>query len=178
MTRPHIYHDDAGLTCTSSWVFIVEENTKEILEVPYCWILLSAGVIVISNCKGSNKWKTKVVFLLFIQSKQIVNNKLSDTFYDNNKLSHNRQLTYISCRVKLIYILPCLSEQRAIDLLDCLNHCCSIILTLVLLHLLDLFPLHFFRYIEENYSKIRDVEREFANLNFELKLTAGSKNAG
>lgn len=33
------------------------------------------------------------------------------------------------------------------------------------------------KYIEENYSKIRDVEREFANLNLELKLTAGSKNA-
>ncbi|KAJ8427869.1 hypothetical protein Cgig2_024879 [Carnegiea gigantea] len=31
-------------------------------------------------------------------------------------------------------------------------------------------------YIEENYSKIRDVEREFAYLNLELKLTAGSKN--
>ncbi|XP_021730179.1 uncharacterized protein LOC110697140 [Chenopodium quinoa] len=33
------------------------------------------------------------------------------------------------------------------------------------------------KYIEENYSKIRDVEREFANLNLELKLTAGSKHA-
>ncbi|KAH9626066.1 hypothetical protein KSS87_001991, partial [Heliosperma pusillum] len=33
------------------------------------------------------------------------------------------------------------------------------------------------KYIEENYSKIRDVEREFANLNLELKLTTGSKNA-
>jgi hypothetical protein len=34
------------------------------------------------------------------------------------------------------------------------------------------------RYIEENYSKIRDVEREFANLSFEMKLTAGPKKAG
>ncbi|GMH19664.1 hypothetical protein Nepgr_021505 [Nepenthes gracilis] len=33
------------------------------------------------------------------------------------------------------------------------------------------------KYIEENYSKIRDVERELANLSLELKLTAGSKNA-
>ncbi|KAG9452118.1 hypothetical protein H6P81_005022 [Aristolochia fimbriata] len=33
------------------------------------------------------------------------------------------------------------------------------------------------RYIEENYSKIRDVEREFANLTMELKLTAGPKKA-
>lgn len=34
------------------------------------------------------------------------------------------------------------------------------------------------RYIEENYSKIRDVERELANLNLEMKLTAGPKKAG
>lgn len=34
------------------------------------------------------------------------------------------------------------------------------------------------RYIEENYSKIRDVERELSNLTFELKLTAGPKKAG
>ncbi|XP_058105601.1 uncharacterized protein LOC131249055 [Magnolia sinica] len=33
------------------------------------------------------------------------------------------------------------------------------------------------RYIEENYSKIRDVERELAGLTFELKLTAGPKKA-
>lgn len=33
------------------------------------------------------------------------------------------------------------------------------------------------KYIEENYSKIRDVEREFANLNLELKLSTGSKHA-
>ncbi|RVW72973.1 Retrovirus-related Pol polyprotein from transposon RE1 [Vitis vinifera] len=33
------------------------------------------------------------------------------------------------------------------------------------------------RYIEENYSKIRDVERELSNLTFELKLTAGPKKA-
>ncbi|KAL8141494.1 hypothetical protein V2J09_014526 [Rumex salicifolius] len=33
------------------------------------------------------------------------------------------------------------------------------------------------KYIEENYSKIRDVERELAGLSLELKLTAGSKNA-
>lgn len=33
------------------------------------------------------------------------------------------------------------------------------------------------RYIEENYSKIRDVERELANLTFEVKLTAGPKKA-
>ncbi|KAG6660357.1 hypothetical protein CIPAW_03G100200 [Carya illinoinensis] len=33
------------------------------------------------------------------------------------------------------------------------------------------------KYIEENYSKIRDVERELANLNLELKLTAGPKKA-
>ncbi|KAL9266566.1 hypothetical protein AKJ16_DCAP22926 [Drosera capensis] len=33
------------------------------------------------------------------------------------------------------------------------------------------------RYIEENYSKIRDVEKELANLSLEVKLTAGSKNA-
>lgn len=34
------------------------------------------------------------------------------------------------------------------------------------------------RYIEENYSKIRDVEREFGNLTLEMKLTAGPKKAG
>jgi hypothetical protein len=33
------------------------------------------------------------------------------------------------------------------------------------------------RYIEENYTKIRDVEREFGNLSMELKLTAGPKKA-
>ncbi|CAA7038775.1 unnamed protein product [Microthlaspi erraticum] len=33
------------------------------------------------------------------------------------------------------------------------------------------------KYIEENYSKIRDVEREFGNLTFEMKLTAGPKKA-
>ncbi|KAL4186672.1 hypothetical protein AMTRI_Chr09g35110 [Amborella trichopoda] len=33
------------------------------------------------------------------------------------------------------------------------------------------------KYIEENYSKIRDVERELANLTLELKLTAGPKKA-
>lgn len=34
------------------------------------------------------------------------------------------------------------------------------------------------RYIAENYSKIRDVEKEFANLSMEMKLTAGPKKAG
>ncbi|XP_050387880.1 uncharacterized protein LOC126804147 [Argentina anserina] len=33
------------------------------------------------------------------------------------------------------------------------------------------------KYIEENYSKIRDVEREFANLSMEMKLTAGPKKS-
>eukprot|EP00252_Welwitschia_mirabilis_P019119 TRINITY_DN4344_c0_g1_i1.p1 TRINITY_DN4344_c0_g1~~TRINITY_DN4344_c0_g1_i1.p1 ORF type:complete len:284 (+),score=90.26 TRINITY_DN4344_c0_g1_i1:166-1017(+) len=33
------------------------------------------------------------------------------------------------------------------------------------------------KYIQENYSKIRDVERELANLTLELKLTAGPKKA-
>ncbi|KAF3614127.1 putative MADS-box protein SOC1-like isoform X1 [Capsicum annuum] len=33
------------------------------------------------------------------------------------------------------------------------------------------------KYIEENYSKIRDVEKEFANLSMEMKLTAGPKKA-
>ncbi|XP_031478211.1 uncharacterized protein LOC116249172 [Nymphaea colorata] len=33
------------------------------------------------------------------------------------------------------------------------------------------------RYIEENYSKIRDVEKELANLSMEMKLTAGPKKA-
>ncbi|KAF4371274.1 hypothetical protein F8388_023434 [Cannabis sativa] len=33
------------------------------------------------------------------------------------------------------------------------------------------------KYIDENYSKIRDVERELASLNMELKLTAGPKKA-
>ncbi|KAK6926314.1 RAB6-interacting golgin [Dillenia turbinata] len=33
------------------------------------------------------------------------------------------------------------------------------------------------KYIEENYSKIRDVEKELANLTMELKLTAGPKKA-
>ncbi|XP_031263666.1 uncharacterized protein LOC116121902 [Pistacia vera] len=33
------------------------------------------------------------------------------------------------------------------------------------------------KYIEENYSKIRDVERELANLTMEIKLTAGPKKA-
>ncbi|XP_068650972.1 uncharacterized protein [Aristolochia californica] len=37
--------------------------------------------------------------------------------------------------------------------------------------------LHLKRYIEENYSKIRDVERELSNLTLELKLTAGPKKA-
>lgn len=40
---------------------------------------------------------------------------------------------------------------------------------------LSLKPL---RYIEENYSKIRDVEKELTNLNLEMKLTAGPKKAG
>lgn len=34
------------------------------------------------------------------------------------------------------------------------------------------------KYIEENYSKIRDVERELGNLSLEMKLTAGPKKAG
>ncbi|KAI3467740.1 hypothetical protein Pfo_024403 [Paulownia fortunei] len=34
------------------------------------------------------------------------------------------------------------------------------------------------RYTEENYSKIRDVERELANLTLEMKLIAGQKKAG
>lgn len=34
------------------------------------------------------------------------------------------------------------------------------------------------KYIDENYSKIRDVERELANLSMEMKLTAGPKKAG
>lgn len=33
------------------------------------------------------------------------------------------------------------------------------------------------KYIEENYTKIRDVERELANLDLEMKLTAGPKKA-
>lgn len=33
------------------------------------------------------------------------------------------------------------------------------------------------KYIDENYSKIRDVERELANLSMEMKLTSGSKKA-
>eukprot|EP01018_Ginkgo_biloba_P018882 Gb_18906 [translate_table: standard] len=33
------------------------------------------------------------------------------------------------------------------------------------------------KYIQENYSKIRDVERELSNLTLELKLTAGPKKA-
>ncbi|PKA60081.1 hypothetical protein AXF42_Ash009765 [Apostasia shenzhenica] len=33
------------------------------------------------------------------------------------------------------------------------------------------------RYIQENYSKIRDVEREFESLTLEVKLTAGPKRA-
>ncbi|XP_059629397.1 uncharacterized protein LOC132271906 isoform X2 [Cornus florida] len=33
------------------------------------------------------------------------------------------------------------------------------------------------KYIEENYSKIRDVERELTNLSMEMKLTAGPKKA-
>ncbi|XP_027366544.1 uncharacterized protein LOC113872872 [Abrus precatorius] len=33
------------------------------------------------------------------------------------------------------------------------------------------------KYIQENYSKIRDVERELANLTLEMKLTAGPKKA-
>ncbi|XP_010255594.1 PREDICTED: uncharacterized protein LOC104596221 [Nelumbo nucifera] len=33
------------------------------------------------------------------------------------------------------------------------------------------------KYIEENYSKIRDVEQDLANLMLELKLTAGPKKA-
>lgn len=37
--------------------------------------------------------------------------------------------------------------------------------------------LHLRKYIEENYSKIRDVERELTNLTMEMKLTAGPKKA-
>lgn len=33
------------------------------------------------------------------------------------------------------------------------------------------------KYIQDNYSKIRNVEREFASLAFEIKLTAGPKKA-
>ncbi|EOA13892.1 hypothetical protein CARUB_v10027001mg [Capsella rubella] len=33
------------------------------------------------------------------------------------------------------------------------------------------------KYIEENYTKIRDVEKEFGNLTMEMKLTAGPKKA-
>ncbi|KAK1409176.1 hypothetical protein QVD17_35701 [Tagetes erecta] len=33
------------------------------------------------------------------------------------------------------------------------------------------------KYIDENYSKIRDVERELSNLTLEMKLTAGPKKA-
>ncbi|XP_010536504.1 PREDICTED: uncharacterized protein LOC104811494 [Tarenaya hassleriana] len=33
------------------------------------------------------------------------------------------------------------------------------------------------KYIEQNYSKIRDVERELSNLTMEMKLTAGPKKA-
>ncbi|KAK7380218.1 hypothetical protein VNO78_32723 [Psophocarpus tetragonolobus] len=33
------------------------------------------------------------------------------------------------------------------------------------------------KYIEENYSKIRDVERELTNLGLEMKLTSGPKKA-
>ncbi|KAM7272186.1 hypothetical protein ACFE04_026849 [Oxalis oulophora] len=33
------------------------------------------------------------------------------------------------------------------------------------------------KYIQENYSKIRDVERELENLNMEMKLTSGPKKA-
>lgn len=33
------------------------------------------------------------------------------------------------------------------------------------------------KYIQENYSKIRDVERELTNLTMEMKLTAGPKKA-
>lgn len=40
------------------------------------------------------------------------------------------------------------------------------------------FLVHLLRYIEENYSKIRDVERELGNLTMEMKLTAGPKKAG
>jgi hypothetical protein len=36
----------------------------------------------------------------------------------------------------------------------------------------------FIRYIQENYSKIRDVEKELENLTLEMKLTAGPKKAG
>jgi len=33
------------------------------------------------------------------------------------------------------------------------------------------------KYIQENYSKIREVEKELENLTFEMKLTAGPKKA-
>ncbi|KAL2967460.1 hypothetical protein AAZX31_16G177100 [Glycine max] len=33
------------------------------------------------------------------------------------------------------------------------------------------------KYIQENYTKIRDVERELANLGLEMKLTSGPKKA-
>lgn len=36
----------------------------------------------------------------------------------------------------------------------------------------------YLRYIQENYSKIRDVEKELESLTLEMKLTAGPKKAG
>lgn len=42
----------------------------------------------------------------------------------------------------------------------------------------DLKLMNGFRYIQENYTKIRDVERELANLSMEMKLTAGPKKSG
>lgn len=34
------------------------------------------------------------------------------------------------------------------------------------------------RYIQDNYSKIQNVEKELASLALEVKLTAGPKKAG
>ncbi|RCV43318.1 hypothetical protein SETIT_9G284300v2 [Setaria italica] len=48
------------------------------------------------------------------------------------------------------------------------NEACAVSLTILLCLL---------RYIQENYSKIRDVEKELENLTLEMKLTAGPKKA-
>lgn len=37
---------------------------------------------------------------------------------------------------------------------------------------------HLCRYIQDNYSKIRNVEKELATLALEVKLTAGPKKLG
>jgi len=53
-------------------------------------------------------------------------------------------------------------------------HCIHQSLILIIVFVI----IYIYRYIQENYSKIRNVERELQNLTLEMKLTAGPKKSG